>query len=54
MPRNAATPGTDRLSSMDWFTGRDSTPVATSEMAATAKGQAEREVAGGVMSSRLH
>ncbi len=54
MPRKAATPGTDRLSSMDWFTGRDSTPVATSEMAATARGQAERvNRAGGEVSKRL-
>lgn len=40
MPRKAATPGTDRLSSIDWLTGRDSTIVAAREMPATAGGGA--------------
>lgn len=40
IPRKAATPGTDRLSSIDWLTGSDSTSVATREMPATAQREA--------------
>lgn len=51
MPKNAATPGTDRLSSMDWFTGSDSTSVAAREMPATA-GDTRGDGGGGVAGGR--